>query len=246
MDSFKHILFDEIYTFDNINSTMAKSLKLIKEQQANGNFLVVSKTQSSGKGRNKNGWFSADGGIYMSANFYGLIVESNLTLFVGNCIHKAIVDCFPCLKEDLQIKWPNDIYLENKKICGILSSHQPKHRYHSIGIGLNTNIDEFPQELEKTATSLLNSLHYQIDNKEITQKIFDYFSSDFPKYIEDGLEYKYFNDNSFLANKYIVLDTDFAQYEGKCIGINSKGALLIKLKSGMIQPFYAGSVVSWK
>lgn len=246
MEEFKHILFDEVYTYGNINSTMARSLKMIKDQQVQGNFLVVADSQSTGKGRNTNSWYSPSGGVYMSANFYGLIVESSLTLFVGTCIHKAILDSFPYLKDDLFIKWPNDIYLENLKICGVLSHHQAQHRYHSIGIGLNTNIDDFPKDLQDRATSLLNCLFFQIDNKKLIGKIFDLFSTDFPLFAENGLDYEYFNKYSFLSSKQITLDTDFAQYSGVCRGINKNGALLIQLPSKMVQPFYAGSVVEWE
>ena len=174
------------------------------------------------------------------------MVNSNLTLFVGICLHKAILTCFPELKQDLKIKWPNDIYLENRKICGILSHNLSNHRYHSIGIGINTNIEEFPKDLEDLATSLFNTLHFQIDNKKLIKTIFDIFSANFPKYVENGIDYNYFNKHSFLEGKKIILDTDFAQYKGNCRGINKNGAILIALKSGMVQPFYVGSIIAWE
>ncbi|MFO7896392.1 MAG: biotin--[acetyl-CoA-carboxylase] ligase [Candidatus Cloacimonadales bacterium] len=246
MTDFEHKLFDEVYTLGKINSTVARSLKMIKQAEANGNFLVISDEQMAGHGRNKKSWFSPDGGIYMSANLYGLIVEPSLTLFVGICIHKALLDSFPYLKNDLHIKWPNDIYLDNLKLGGILTVHQPRQRYHSIGIGLNTNIDEFPAELQATATSLLCCLHFQIDNQKLIDKIFDHFMQDFPDYIEHGLDQQYYNQYSFLAGKEVVLDSGFDHYQGICKGINKNGALVLQLPSKMIQPFYAGSIISWQ
>jgi BirA family biotin operon repressor/biotin-[acetyl-CoA-carboxylase] ligase len=246
MENFKHILFDEVFVFGCINSTIAKSQKLLKEEQANGNFLVVSRSQKSGHGRNKNAWFSPDGGIYMSANLLGLSPDPALTLFMGISIHKAIAESFPYIKKDLHIKWPNDLYLDGKKICGILSQHLPKYRYHSFGIGINTNIDEFPDNLKNIAISLFDSLHFQIDNKKLITKIFDIFSHDFPKFIENGLDLEYYNKFSLLKDKEVTIDTDFAVYSGVCRGINKNGAIVLQLPSKMNQPFFGGSIVDWK
>jgi len=245
MDSFKHILFDEVYAFGSINSTMSRSLKMIKEEQVTGNFLVVSQSQNSGRGRNANGWFSPDGGIYLSANLFGLNPDSTLTLFIGICIHKALLDCFPYLQKELQIKWPNDIYLDGLKLCGILSQHHPKYRYHSIGVGMNTNIEDFPENLKEIAISLSDCLHFQINNKKITSKIFDYFSEDFPEYVEKGLDFDYYNQYSLLKNYQVTIDTDFAKYTGLCKGINKSGAIILQLPSKLIQPFFAGSIIGW-
>lgn len=246
MTEFKHNFFDEVYTLGRVNSTVSRSLKMIKQAEANGNFLLIAEQQASGQGRNNQSWYSPDGGIYMSANLYGLIVESSLTLFMGICIHKALLESFPYLDKELQIKWPNDIYLDNLKLGGILSVHQPRHRYHSIGIGINTNIDEFPPKLQEIATSLFCCLHFQIDNQKLIEKIFDRFMLDFPEYIENGLDQHYFNKYSLLAGKEIVLDSGFEHYQGICKGINKNGAILLQLPSKMIQPFYAGSIISWK
>ena len=100
MKDFQHPLFDEIYSFDKIESTNLKAKKLIKTGEARGNFLVISRIQSGGIGRNRNLWISPDGGIWMSVGLYGLTVSSNLTIFTGICIHKAITELFPEIKSN--------------------------------------------------------------------------------------------------------------------------------------------------
>jgi BirA family biotin operon repressor/biotin-[acetyl-CoA-carboxylase] ligase len=245
MKDFQHPLFDEIYSFDKIESTNLKAKKLIKDGTARGNFLVISRIQSGGKGRNRNLWFSPDGGIWMTAALYGLVVSSNFTIFTGICIHKAITELFPEIKSNLKIKWPNDIFLNNKKLCGILSSNLQAEKYHLLGIGLNSNVCEIPLELNDIAISLRKELDHNIDNKVLVTKIFNNFASNLPDFIEGKLDMKYYNEHSLLKGRTIELDTDFDKFSGIAKGINKSGALLIELKPGMIQPFYAGTVVSW-
>ncbi|MBT3168984.1 MAG: biotin--[acetyl-CoA-carboxylase] ligase [Candidatus Cloacimonetes bacterium] len=240
MEKFTHKLFDEIIELKSINSTSKFAEKLIKNKEINGNFLVISETQTAGKGRNKNSWFSPEGGIWMTAALYSLPSEMGLTIFMGNCIHRAISELFPKLK--LQIKWPNDIFLENEKLCGILSSQMSYFNYHLIGIGINTNVEKFAENLN--AISLKNVVEKKVQNNLIIEKIFEIFTEDFPFFIENGIDVKYFQKFDYLKGKKVVLDTDFDRFEGVVKGINKTGAILLKLKSGMIQPFYAGSILT--
>jgi len=245
MQGYRHRLFDENYFFKKINSTNTKANKLIKDGIATGNFLVAAAEQSGGLGRNKNGWESPLGGLWLTAGMYGLTVESNLTLFTGNCIHKALCALYPELAEKLKIKWPNDLYYEERKLCGILVTAIPAKKYHLLGIGVDTNILEFSEALEDIATSLQLELEREVSNQDVASAIFDVFANELPDFIEKGLDSKYFNQHAFLTNRQIELDTDFASYTGLYKGINSKGAILLELKQGMIQPFYAGSVVKY-
>ena len=246
MKDFQHKLFDEVHYFEKVRSTNIKAQKLIKDASVYGNLLVISRIQSGGIGRNRNRWFSPNGGLWMTAALYGLSVASNLTIFTGICIHKTIIKLFPKLVADLKIKWPNDIYLGDRKLCGILSSKLQNEKYHLLGIGLNSNVCELPEEMVDIAVSLKQYLNIDVDNKMLAAELFDLFAQDLPQFIEGNLDTKYFNQYSLLTNKNIILDTDFDQFSGLYKGINKSGAILIELKPGMIQPFYAGSVISWE
>ena len=242
MKDFTHPLFDEIIFKNKTGSTNKLAEKLIKNKEVAGNILCIARTQTGGLGRKHNVWFSPEGGIWMSAGIYGLSVESSLTIFTGICIHKALIELFPQISNDLKIKWPNDIYLNDKKLCGVLTTHLGAHKYHIIGIGINTNFSEFPDELKNTSTATLQYLKNEIDNTLLIQKIFDIFAANLPDFIEYKLDVSYFNKHSLLKGKNAELDTDFDKFTGLVKGINKTGALLMELKSGMIQPFYAGTV----
>lgn len=246
MKNFSHLLFDEVYTYDKIVSTSKQAEKLIRNQNVQGNFLVIAAKQSGGIGRNRNHWFSPEGGIWLTTALYGLQTPPSIPLFTGICIHKTLCSTFPNLASKLTLKWPNDIYLENRKLSGILSQKMEAFNYHLLGIGLNSNICELPEDLKENAISLRSVLKREIDNRDLIIKLFDLIASDLPEFVENNFDSSYFNQHSFLNGKQIVLDTDFDRYAGKCKGVNKDGALLIELKSGMIQPFYAGTVLNWK
>jgi len=245
LKDFKHPLFDEVLFFNKLGSTSSKAERLINSNTANGNFLCMAGEQTSGRGRGKNSWLSPTGGIWLTAALYGFNFQSNITIFTGICIHKTLSELFPSISDKLKIKWPNDIYLDNKKLCGILSSNLTGRKYHLIGIGLNTNIGELDERMAPNATSLQIELGKLVDNEKLLAIIFDNFASALPDFVEGKLDVKYFNQHSLLKGHQIELNTDFDIFRGKAKGIDKNGALLIELKPGMIQPFYAGSIISW-
>jgi len=245
MKDFEHPLFDEVFYSKKVGSTSNKVENLITSNQAQGNFLYIAGEQTSGKGRGKNSWFSPAGGLWLSAALYGFNFQSNITIFTGICLHKTICELFPSIAEELKIKWPNDIFLQDDKICGILSSHLESRKYHIIGIGLNTNVLELDEKLAPGSASLQIELGHLIDDQKLLSTFFDNFASALPEFVEGILDIKYFNKNSLLKGLQIELDTDYDVFRGKVKGIDKNGALLIELKSGMIQPFYAGSVITW-
>ncbi len=245
MKNFEHAFFDKVFNLKTISSTSKKAESFIKNREADGNFLVTAISQKTGVGRKGVTWHSPEGGIWMTAGLYNLQVEVNLTLFVGIIIHKAILKLFPQFENELKIKWPNDLYIKDKKMCGIITNFLPTYKYHLIGIGIDSNISEFPYQLEEIATSLLIETSENINNEYLSTEIFNIFAFELPTFIDKGLKefYQYFEKYSYLTNKNIILDTEFKKFHGKVKGINSKGALLLQINENMIQPFYSGSVI---
>ncbi len=130
--------------------------------------------QERGYGRKGSGWFSPAGGLYFSV----ILPKSNiddlqtLTILAAYIVSKVVKESFTV--EPL-IKLPNDVYLNGKKICGVLTENVIGTEVKSsvMGIGLNTNIEGFPPELENTATSLKIELKKDIDNETILSQIID-------------------------------------------------------------------------
>ena len=148
MKDLQHILFDQIIHYPNLNSTMVKARELIRYREVSGNFLVIADKQRSGTGRQNNRWFSPKGGLWFTAAFYRLNFRSSITLFVGITILKFLQKTAPDHFKDLKLKWPNDIFLKDHKVGGILMQYQENTRYHLLGIGLNNKNNDFPEDLE--------------------------------------------------------------------------------------------------
>ena len=128
------------------------------EEGAPEGILVVAESQNSGKGRRGRVWKSPAGsGIWMSFLLKPQIrpeYASRLTLVAAMAVSAGIEEVTGLTS---QIKWPNDLVLSGKKICGILtemSTDLDTIRYIIVGIGINVNTSSFPEEIRETATSL--------------------------------------------------------------------------------------------
>ncbi len=241
----EHPLFDEIIHKNKLNSTSTYALSLIKDNMIKGNFVIIADEQSAGSGRKKNLWHSPLGGLWFSLGLYNVIQDSSITLLMAVLIHQTIIDIYPSLKNHLKIKWPNDIMLEDRKVCGILTSYYSWAKYLICGIGIDTNISEMPLELSNIAVSLKDYLNIEINNSFLMKAFLDKLYLQLPVFVEHGFqEYQnYYNQFDYLKDRFISLDTEFQIFRGRVLKINKKGALILELDENIIQPFYSGSVV---
>jgi BirA family biotin operon repressor/biotin-[acetyl-CoA-carboxylase] ligase len=134
--------------------------------------VVVAEKQTAGYGKEKVSWFSPKGGLYFSVILPKSQIEDlqTITVLAAFIVAKSIKDNFSL--EPL-IKLPNDVLVNQKKIAGILTENiiGKEVKVSVMGIGINTNIDEFHQGLEKTATSLKIETGKEVDNNKILEQI---------------------------------------------------------------------------
>lgn len=134
--------------------------------------VVLAEEQENGYGRKGEAWYSPKGGLYFSVILpKGEINDlQTLTILAAFIVAKTIKEAF---NVEPLIKLPNDVLLNGKKICGILTENVIGKEVKSsiIGIGINTNISSFPSEIKEVATSLKMELGREVDNMEILEKI---------------------------------------------------------------------------
>ena len=241
----EHPLFDEIIHKNKLNSTSTYALSLIKDNLIKGNFLITADEQSAGSGRKKCLWHSPKGGLWLSLGLYNVIQDSSITLFMAVLIHQTITEIYPSLRDDLKIKWPNDILIKDRKVCGILTSYYSWAKYLVCGIGIDSNIAEMPLELSNIAASLRSYLNIEINNSFLLKAFLDKLYQQLPVFVEYGFaEYQnYYNQFDYLKDRNVSLDTEFQIFQGRVLKINKKGALILELDENLIQPFYSGSIV---
>lgn len=224
----------ELVYFDSIDSTNTKAKELAEEGYPNGT-LVVADNQMAGKGRRGRTWESPSGtGIFMTLMLKPDINPNNasmLTLVAALAVAKAISDI---TGEQALIKWPNDIVINGKKICGILTEMSAQFDYINhivIGIGINVHNKDFPEEIKETASSLMiesGGQHFR--RAEIIEKIMEYFEEYYEIYLEtEDLSALVKEYNSLLVNMHKnvkVLDPK-EPFEGKAMGITPRGELIV-------------------
>ena len=224
----------EIAYFDEIDSTNIKAKELAEQGYPNGT-LVVADQQVSGRGRRGRSWESPSGtGIFMTLMLKPEINPNNasmLTLVAALAVAKAIKEVTGL---DAQIKWPNDIVINGKKICGILTEMSAQFDYINhivIGIGINVHNEVFSDEIAHMASSLLlESQGKKFRRAEIIEKILEHFEEYYEIYLEtEDLTALTGEYNKILVNmnkSVRVLDPK-DEFEGKAMGITAKGELIV-------------------
>lgn len=233
---------------EEIDSTNIEARRLSKDSAQQG-LVVVAEKQTAGKGRRGRSWESPAGtNLYFSLLLrpkFGAEKAPMLTLLMAYSVAKAIKD-----QEHLQvqIKWPNDLVLSQKKICGILTEmHLDGCQIEDviIGVGINVNTIKFPEELQDKATSLYLESGIKMERETLLENILKEFDRQYTSFLEtQDLSFVQEDYNQMLINRereVLVLEPGGA-YQAKALGINEQGELLVKRNDGSVETVFAGEV----
>ena len=220
--------------------------RLAKEGAPEGT-LALAEFQSAGRGRLGRSWEVPEGTSVMMSILLRPKFEPQyapmLTLVMGMAVAKAVKK----FGFDVSIKWPNDVVVSHKKICGILTEmgvRDGKIDYAVIGVGINVNIREFPEEMADKATSLYLESGREFDRSQIPGLVMEAFEEYYEKFAAtcdlSGLKEEY---ESILANyNQPVRVLAKEPYEGVARGITDGGELLVEKTDGTIVTVSAGEV----
>ena len=238
----------EVTYFDLTDSTNTQA-RILAEQGAPHGTLVVADQQDGGKGRRGRSWVSPAGeGIWMTILLrpeMNPINASMLTLVMALAAEKGIRET---TGQNSLIKWPNDLVLNKKKICGILtemSTDQMEIKYVLIGIGINVSQTEFPDEIKETATSLYKESGELIPRSKIIAGIMaaleEYYEIFMKTEDMSGLIEVYNERLVNLGNEVCILDPK-GEFRGISTGINEAGGLMVRLEDGSETEVISGEV----
>ena len=238
----------KIIYYQQLDSTNIEIARLAVNGAAHGT-VVVADEQTAGKGRRGRKWQSPAGeNIYMSILLRPDCVPDRapmLTLVMAYSVAKVMRELGFA---DIQIKWPNDLVLSGKKICGILTEMKLKASeidYVVVGVGINVNTSKFPEELKDTATSLYLESGRTFDRKTVVQSIVSHFEQAYGDFLEtQNLSFLRDEYNNMLVNvgKEVRVLEPGNEYTAYAQGINSEGELLVRTKEGEEKLIYAGEV----
>lgn len=233
-----------IIHFDTTDSTNIQAKKIANETNTNGTILVAEE-QTLGRGRLGRQWISPKHkGIWMSVILTPEILPSEahkISIIAAAAVQISLTN----LGISSLIKWPNDILINNKKVCGILtemSAELNKINYVVVGIGINVNSDQddFPEELKNIATSIKIELKKTINRKELFADIIDNFEKLYLDFIENKSIEKSISivrDFSILKNQIVVINNIKDSIKAKVLDIDDEGYLIVEHNNEIIRVF---------
>lgn len=238
----------KVVYYDETDSTNNRA-KDAGEKGGEHGTLFVADRQVAGKGRRGRSWDSPAGtSIYMTILLHPDMLPSKaprLTLLMALAVAEGIQKVTGL---ETQIKWPNDIVIHGRKVCGILTEMSAEIDYINyvvIGVGINVNQETFPEEIQERAVSLKAETGTSVKRSELIAAAMESFEKYYEIFLKTGdLSEVREQYNSLLVNinKEVKVLEPGNEYEAYALGINETGELIVRLPGGQKKEVYAGEV----
>ncbi len=238
MNTYNTLFLGKVYYhFNNVDSTNIVLRNILKNHKNIDGVVVSADHQTNGKGQRGNSWKDEPGmNIAMSIFFNCNFLHINEQFYLSKAISLGVIDCLnDIFNKSFKIKWPNDIYLDSKKLGGILienTSLKNKLNESIVGIGLNVNQTTFDASLPNP-TSLKNILHKSLDQPQLLKQMWFYLEKRY-LHLKNGnwnLINKDYLDNLYLYNKNAQFKIKDQIVEGLITGVNANGHLQVKIEN---------------
>lgn len=239
--------------FEKQTDSTQKIAHMLANEGASHGTVVVADEQLQGRGRLSRPWYSKKGkGIWMS-----IILRPDmepyrapqLTLLTAVATSNMLKQT---AKIPVQIKWPNDIYIHDRKLAGILTEmqgEQDRIEYVIIGIGMNINHShaDFPEDVENKATSLKIESEKEWKREPFIQALLKELEQLYALYMKEGFEpiKEMWEQSAYKLGEIITIHTSQHQWVGRLIGLHHDGALIVEDKDKKTHRIYSGEI-DWK
>jgi len=237
-----------IYYFESLASTNTKAKEIALNEQEGT--IIIAEEQTKGKGRLGRNWISPKKkGIWMSIILKPKLLPSEvakLTLIGAVAVNRGLED----MGVGSYIKWPNDILIDGKKVCGILTEMTCELNminFVVMGIGINVNLDreDFSEELRDKATSIRLATGEEVDRKRLVGSILNYLEELYIPFEERGDISKTIEicrKKSILIGREVKVIRGDEELIGKALDIDDEGQLIVEFKDGKIKKLFSGEV----
>lgn len=229
----------ELAYFPELESTMDKAKDLARKNCPDFT-VIIAGIQTNGRGRLRRVWLSDEGGLYFTMvlrpNIHPL-QSSRINFLASLTMARTLQSQYGI---DAKVKWPNDILVDGKKICGMLSELEAETdqvAFINIGMGLNVNND--PEIHEPKASSVKSILGREVRRKEILAAFLDEFENRMKKAEFDQVisEWK---QHTATLNQMVKIVTTREETEGMAVDVDENGALIVKLRDGSLKTIIYG------
>jgi BirA family biotin operon repressor/biotin-[acetyl-CoA-carboxylase] ligase len=237
-----------VFHFFKTDSTNRVAMELGYAGEPEGT-VVMAESQTAGRGRAGRSWHSEKGtGLYFTVLLKPRLSPAQaplLTMLAGISAHAAIQAQTGLVSE---LKWPNDVLLNGKKVGGILTEMHAEPnavRFVIVGIGINVNQEKFPSELSAIATSIRKESGRMTYRLELLARLLGQFESDYNRFLRDGPAFvveRFQGVTSFAEGRRVRVDTGVESYMGTTAGLSPEGLLLVTKDNGPLMTVIAGDV----
>lgn len=238
---------------DSLPSTNLTAAELLGPLLDNTPALVLTSKQSAGRGRKGNSWWSSGGALTFSwvvdAAHLPVPVERRpmVSLAAGLAVRDALIELLPTCP--FVLKWPNDVLIGGRKVCGILVEQHSVERRQGviIGIGVNVNnsLREAPTEISQRATSLFDLEGHSFDLSAVLITILNRLSFRITQLTtQPRLALAETNRHNVLTGRVVTLKMGESLITGMCIGVDDEGQLVLQTER-QVHRFASGIVVQW-
>jgi BirA family biotin operon repressor/biotin-[acetyl-CoA-carboxylase] ligase len=243
------IFAEHVHHYYRAGSTNTLALEAAAEGAPEGS-VFLAEQQTAGRGRGNNQWHSAEStGIYCSMVLRPALPPSDvlvLSLAAGMAVQSAILNIDSRVLPDL--KWPNDVLIQGKKFCGILtemSAEATRVRHIVVGVGLNVNQTSFPGELEPTATSLRRATGTEWSRVELCAALLKSLDREYKELLADPeaqaeILRRFEEHSSSTRGKQVRIEEN-GGFEGVTEGLDPRGFLRVRTREG-VRIVYSGTV----
>ena len=233
---------DRVHHFAQVDSTMRLARELARKGAPQGT-LVTAEIQTGGRGRLDRSWMSPPGGVYLTLVARpgaAVVMAPRINLVASVAVSTAVEHL---LGVPARVKWPNDVLVDGKKLCGILAEMEAELdavRFVNVGIGLNAN--SHVSELQVGAVSLVELLGHPIDRKAIARAIVEGILARLPVLDKPQVLDEWRNRAYTLGRDVIISGRDEVT-EGVAVDIDDFGALIVRRVDGSVTTVVAGDCV---
>jgi len=237
-----------IHCFRELTSTneIAKELAMIGAEEGT---VIVAETQTHGRGRLGRGWISPEGGLWFSVIMRPEVSPRDapkLTLMESVAVAKTIIKLFGL---EASIRWPNDVLVKGKKVCGILtetSTRGESLNFAVVGVGINANLSlhDLPAGLRGSSTTLMEELKREVKREALLRSLLEeterYYNM-FTQGMFNAFLTEWKHLSKFLGSYVEVTSLD-ERIEGWATDIDENGALIVKLRDQTTRKIMSGDV----
>jgi len=244
-------IFDaHVHHFYKIGSTNTAAMAAASQGAPEGT-VFLAEEQTAGRGRGANSWESArSAGIYCSVVLRPALPPSDvlvMALAAGLAVRAAIEQVNPRVTPDL--KWPNDVLIDGKKVCGILAemnAEVTRVRYIVVGIGINVNHSSFPKELQDEAISLRMVTGSESSRVELAAALLKSLDQEYrllaePRGARQSILRRFAEHSTWVRGKQVRIEENGSRVEGTTEGLDNRGFLQVRTAQG-VQTILSGTV----